>query len=77
MVKVDASDIALGTVLSQKSVDEEIHPIYYWSQQLAMAERNYSTTDRECLAIVAACQKFHPYVLGGRIKIIGNHTAIK
>ena len=77
VLEVDASDTALGAVLGQKQEDEEVHPVYFWSRQLSKAEKNYSVTDRECLAIVAACKKFRPYILGQRITIVGDHTAVK
>src|SRR6184192_2062110 len=76
-LEVDASDIALGAVLSQQQADTEIHPVYYWSRQLSKPERNYSVTDRECLAMVAACKKLRPYILGSRITIYGDHAAVK
>ena len=61
----------LGAVLGQEQEeDSEVHPVYYWSRQLCRAERNYSVTDRECLAVVAACKKFRPYILGGEITIL-------
>lgn len=74
---VDASQIALGAVLGQKDDNGDTHPIYYWSRQLGSAERNYSTTDRECLAVVAAMRKFRPYVLGSHVTIVGDHSAVK
>src|SRR4051812_38874433 len=52
ILEVDASDIALGAVLSQEQDDGDVHPIYYWSKQLSKAEQNYSVMDRECLAVV-------------------------
>jgi hypothetical protein len=63
--------------LGQEQEDEEVHPVYFWSRQLCKAERNYSVTDRECLAVVAACTKFRPYILGGRVMILTDHTAVK
>lgn len=76
-LEVDASDSALGAVLGQEQEDAEVHPVYFWSRQLSKAEKNYSVTDRECLAIVAACKKLRPYVLGRFITIVGDHTAVK
>ncbi len=76
LLEVDASDIAIGAILSQEW-DTGVHPVYYWSRQLGKAEKNYSTTDRECLAVVAGCKKFRPYILGGFTTIVGDHTAVK
>ena len=76
VLEVDASDRALGAVLGQLHDDEEVHPVYFWLRQLTKAERNYHVTDRECLAIVAACIKLRPYILGGKIVIYGDHTAV-
>ena len=57
----DASGTAIGTVLSQ-DVEGEEKVIAYWSRQLNKAERNYSTTEREALAAVAAIkEEFFPY----------------
>ena len=48
-VYVDASNVALGVVLSQKDDKNFDHPIYYASWQLVATERNYSITEREAL----------------------------
>ena len=77
VLEVDASDIALGAVLGQKQDDLEVHLVYFWSRQLSSAERNYSMTDQEYLAVVAACSKLRPYILGGEITIYGDHTTVK
>lgn len=77
VLEVDTSDIALGAVLGQQQQGEEVHPVDFWSRQLSKAEKNYSVTDRECLVIVAALKKFRPYMLGRRVSIVGDHTAVK
>jgi hypothetical protein len=77
VLDVDASDIALGAVLGQEQDDKEVHPVYFWSRQLCAAEKNYSVTDRECLAVVAALKKLRPYVLGRKVTIYGDHAAVK
>ena len=52
----DASDAAIGAVLSQFQHNKVV--ISYWSHQLAKAERNYSTIEREALAVVGAVKEF-------------------
>ena len=53
----DASDYAVGAVLGQR-VDKLPHVIYYTSCTLNDAQLNYSTTEKELLAVVSALEKF-------------------
>ena len=53
-VYVDASLIALECVLSQKYTKNIDHPIYFASQQLIAAKKNYTTTKREALGMIFA-----------------------
>ena len=53
----DASDYAVGAVLGQRK-DKKPHVIYYASRALDSAQMNYSTTEKELLAIVFALDKF-------------------
>ena len=55
---VDASSIALGIVLAQLGEGNIDHPIYFASRKLSTAEKNYTTTEHEGLAMVYALQKF-------------------
>ena len=65
-------------MLSQKEPDtKEKHPVYYYSRLLNPAEQNYSTTDRECLAVIAAVKKFRVYVLGAPLEIRTDHAAVR
>ncbi|CAB0028086.1 unnamed protein product, partial [Trichogramma brassicae] len=41
------------------------------------AERNYSVTERECLAVLWVVQKFRPYVEGYHFKVISDHSSLK
>jgi len=70
LIKTDASDFAIGAVLSQKFEDGKIHPCAALSRKLSPAEFNYDVLDKEMLAIVYALQKWRHYVLGTEHKTI-------
>jgi hypothetical protein len=68
-VHVDASSIALGIILAQPGEGGIDHSISFASRKLSSAERNYTTTEREGLAMVYALQKFRHYLLGSHFKM--------
>ena len=53
----------MGAVLGQKA-EKVFKAIYYASKTFNEAQENYSTTEKEMLAIVFACEKFRPYIWG-------------
>ncbi|CAM8895153.1 unnamed protein product [Rhodiola kirilowii] len=72
----DASDYAIGAVLGQR-VDKKLHVIYYMSKVLDHAQSNYSTTEKEMLAIVYAFEKYRQYLVGSKTIVYTDHAAIK
>jgi len=64
----DASDFALGAILGQK-VNKKPLVIYYTSRTLSEAQLNYTTTEKELLAVVFALKKFRQYLLGSKVVI--------
>ena len=75
-IMCDASDFAMGAILGQKA-EKVFNAIYYASKTFNEAQENYSTTEMEMLAIVFACEKFRPYILGSYVIIHTDHAAIK
>ena len=72
----DASDLAMGAVLGQRK-EKIFRAIYYARRTFNEAQENYSTTEKEMLSIVLACEKFRPYILGSHIIVHTDHAAIK
>ena len=64
LLQTDASNHGLGAVLQQTDATRAERPIAYISRSLTPTEKNYSTTEKEWLAIVWAFTKFHPYLHG-------------
>ena len=63
-VQTDASGLAIGGVLSQRQDDGLMRPVAFWSKKLSSAERNYSATERELMAIVKATEHWRAYLHG-------------
>ena len=76
VIRTDASNVAIGAVLLQGEKNEE-HPIEYASRLLSPSERNYSTIEKEALAVVWALHKFRGYVEGQTITITSDHQPLK
>ena len=66
----------MGVVLGQRT-DKMFKAIYYANKTFNEAQENYSTTKKEMLAIVFACEKFRSYILGSHVIIHIDHAAIK
>ncbi|XP_057483886.1 uncharacterized protein LOC130770422 [Actinidia eriantha] len=72
----DASDYAIGAVLGQRR-EKKPSVIYYASRTLSDAQLNYTTTEKELLAIVFALDKFRSYLIGSPIVVFTDHAALK
>ena len=72
----DASDFAIGVVLVQRK-DGKPYVVYYASKTLNEALRNYTTTEKEMLAVFYALDKFKAYLVGSFIIIFTYHFTLK
>ena len=75
-VMYDASDFAIGAVLGQKE-DGKPYVISYASKTFNEAQINYTTTEKELLAVVFALDKFHAYLVGSFIVVFTYHSTLK
>jgi hypothetical protein len=75
ILTTDASNQGLGAVLSQGEIGKDL-PIAYASRNLNNAEKNYSTSEKELLAIVWGIKHFKPYLYGRKFKIASDHKPL-
>lgn len=76
-IQCDASEYGIGAVLYQLNENEEEHPIAFYSQKLNQCQRNYSVTEKECLAAVMAVKRFRPYVEMMPFTVVTDHASLK
>lgn len=74
-IECDASDLGIGAVLVQTQ-DEEERVIAYMSAKLSATQRNYHVTERECLAVLTAIEKFRQYVEGTKFTVVTDHASL-
>ncbi|KAI8487249.1 hypothetical protein Bbelb_350470 [Branchiostoma belcheri] len=75
-IVADASPVGLGAVLLQLQ-EERWRVIAYASRQLSEVERRYSQTEKEALALVWACERFHLYTFGREFELETDHRPLK
>lgn len=76
VLTTDASDVAVGAVLSQRNDAGEEEVVTFISRTLKGAEVGYFTTEKELLAIVWALEKLSTYLRGAKILIRTDHQAL-
>ncbi|KAA3678006.1 uncharacterized protein DEA37_0008956 [Paragonimus westermani] len=77
ILDTDASDVAIGAVLSQLDNNDKEHVIAYGNRNLNRSERNYCTTRKEMLALVHFIKHFRHYLLGRRFLVRTDHSSLQ
>ncbi|GJS28270.1 putative nucleotidyltransferase, ribonuclease H [Tanacetum coccineum] len=75
-IMCDASDYAVGAVLGQR-IDKHFKPIHYASKTMNEAQENYTTTEKELLAVVFAFDKFRQYMVLSKTIVFTDHSALR
>lgn len=77
-LETDASDYAIGTILSQEGPDKLLHPVAYDSRKFQPAELNYEIHDKELLAIVWAFKRWRSMLLSAKhsVNVLTDHQAL-
>lgn len=75
VLTTDASDFAIGAVLSQGEIGKDL-PIHFASRSLSKTEEKYSVPEKEMLAIFWALQTFRNYLYGSKFKILTDHQPL-
>ena len=76
IIATDASDVGLGGWISQEQGGKR-RPIAFYSRTFTTAEKNYSTIEKEALAIVTCIKAFHYYVHGRHFLLESDHAPLK
>ncbi|CAN8076686.1 unnamed protein product [Agarophyton chilense] len=76
-VDTDASDYQVGCALLQTAPNRERRPVGYWSRSLNVHEKNYSVSEKECLAVVWALQTLRPYLMGNHFTVFTDHASLR
>ena len=76
IVQTDASQDGIGAILAQV-IEGEFCPIAFISRKLNSAEYNYSTIEKECLAIKWAVDRFYEYLYGNKFIIRTDHAPLQ
>jgi hypothetical protein len=75
-IMCDTNDYAVGAVLGQ-SKDKKQYAISYASKTLTGPQLNYSTMEKELLAVVFAIEKFRSYLVGTKLVVYTDHATLK
>ena len=68
---------AVGVVLSQLNNDGLDQPVAYFSRTLNKHKRNYTVTEKECLAVLFGIKECRAYIYGTHFKVVTDHSSLR
>jgi len=79
IIETDASDFAIGAVLSQRDNENRLHPVAFHSRKFQPAEINYEIHDKELLAVVDAFKHWRRYCEGAthQVQVYSDHQNLE
>ena len=79
IIETDASDFAIGAVLSQRDEEGRLHPVAFHSRKFTPAEINYEIHDKELLAVVDAFKHWRRYCEGAthQVQVFSDHQNLE
>jgi len=79
IIETDASDFALGVVLSQRDEENRLHPVAFHSRKFQPAEINYEIHDKELLVVVDAFKHWRCYCEGAtpQVQVFSDHQKLE
>lgn len=72
----DASDFAIGYTLSQLDNNKKERPIAYGGKSLTNEERKWSTTDKECYAVLKGIEHYQTYLANTTFTVVTDHKSL-
>jgi hypothetical protein len=73
---VDASEIAVGAVLTQNDDEGRLRPVAFASSKLSPTQQRWSTIEREAYAALWTLQKYKQWIFGTRIVLVSDHNPL-
>jgi len=79
IIETDASDFAIGAVLSQRDEEGRLHPVAFHSRKFTAAEINYEIHDKELLTVVDAFKHWRRYCEGAtqQVQVFSDHQNLE
>ena len=74
---VDAGPEGVGAILAQQQPDQSLRPVHFASKTLTKTEQSYSQIEKEALAVLWGCKRFHLYLYGTSFTFLTDHKPLE